>query len=172
MSLLSQQVHIRQITRADLPALEWEGKFTHFRRLFAEAYRQSEKGDAVMWVADLPGVGIIGQVFVQLTSPRNELADGHMRAYVYAFRVRAEYRGAGVGTRLMQAAEADLIQRGFTYVSLNVGRDNPAARRLYERLGYRVVAAEQGDWSYIDDRGHLQHVHEPAWRMEKMIFDF
>jgi ribosomal protein S18 acetylase RimI-like enzyme len=164
-------VQVRRLTKADLPALEWNGEYARFRRLFAETYHSSVKGRAVLWVADLPGQGLIGQVFVQLNSARLELADGKTRAYIYAFRVRQAYRGVGLGTRLLQTAETDLIRRGYHWVTLNVGRDNPNARRLYERNGYRVVASEPGIWHYYDETGQRREVNEPAWRMEKKLTD-
>jgi len=164
---LLYQTHIRQATREDLSSLEWDGEFTHFRRLFAEAYRYTETGEAVMWVAELPETGIIGQLFVQIESLNTALADGRTRAYIYGFRVRPAYRGAGVGSRLLQTAEADLARRGFRLICLNVARVNQGARRLYERFGYRVVAAEPGVWSYLDEQGRRRQVNEPAWRMEK-----
>jgi ribosomal protein S18 acetylase RimI-like enzyme len=162
-------VQIRTANRDDLPELEWNGEFAHFRRLFAEAYRLVERGEAVMWVADLPGAGIIGQLFVQVNSKNPAWADGIQRAYIYGFRVQDSYRGAGIGSRLLKIAEDDLIRRGFNSVVLNVNQDNPAARRLYERFGYQVVAPEPGVWSYIDHLGRRIQVSEPAWRMEKQL---
>src|SRR5829696_2126170 len=57
-------------------------------------------------------------------------------------RVREDYRGRGLGgwllNELAQAAEAE----GFTRLSLSVAADNPA-RRLYERLGYDEVSADE-----------------------------
>lgn len=163
------KIHIRQATQEDLPALEWDGEFTHFRRLFAEAYRYTETGEAVMWIAELLETGIIGQLFVQMESINTALADGHTRAYIYGFRVRPAFRGAGVGSRLLQTAEADLTRRGFRLICLNVARVNQNARRLYERFGYQVVAPEPGIWSYIDEHGRRCQVNEPAWRMEKEL---
>jgi ribosomal protein S18 acetylase RimI-like enzyme len=54
-------------------------------------------------------------------------------------------------------------------VTLNVAKDNPRARALYERLGYRVVDQDPGIWSYIDHNGRRQTMIEPAWRMEKTL---
>jgi ribosomal protein S18 acetylase RimI-like enzyme len=50
-----------------------------------------------------------------------------------------------------------------------VGKDNSAARRFYERNGYRISGEEEGEWSFIDNFGLRQVVHEPSWRMEKDI---
>jgi ribosomal protein S18 acetylase RimI-like enzyme len=124
-----------------------------------------------MWAADLPGIGLIGQLFVQLTSSRTELADGITRAYIYGFRIKPDYRQQGLGRRMLSVAEIDLKERNFKSVTLNVGQDNPHARRLYERLGYQVVSSDPGVWHYIDHQGNRRDVHEPAWRMEKQLAD-
>lgn len=163
------QVSIRPATRDDLPALEWDGELKHFRRLFAEAYQRMQQNEAVIWIAELNGIGLAGQLFLSLRSGRYELSDGTTRGYIYGVRVRAEYRNRGIGTKLMLAAEKELIDREFSYATLNVGRDNPKAQRLYERLGYRVVAPESGRWSYEDENGIRREVFEPAWRMEKIL---
>ncbi|MCL4560383.1 MAG: GNAT family N-acetyltransferase [Chloroflexi bacterium] len=160
---------IRNARTGDLPELEWEGEYAHFRRVYADAFERSQTGRAVMWVADYPNVGIIGQTFVQLICDRPELADGVTRGYIYAVRVRPEYRSQGVGTRLLNAAEDDLRRRGYTRVTLNVARENVRAEALYVRLGFRVIAPEPGIWSYPDEKGIWRTVEEPAWRMEKQL---
>ena len=163
------QVIIRHITRQDLAALEWDGEYTHYRNLFRDAFERHQRGESILWVAEHPKTNLIGQVFVQLTGIRPELADGSQRAYIYAIRVRKPYQNLGIGTRLIQTAEEDLAWRGYRYISLNVNKDNLDAQRLYERLGYEIVAHEPGRWSYIDHRGRRRRVHEPAWRMVKKL---
>jgi ribosomal protein S18 acetylase RimI-like enzyme len=160
---------IRTIESEDLSDLEWDGEYTHFRRMFADAYKSQKQGHSVLWAGELPGIGIIGQAFVQLISSRLELADGHMRAYIYSVRVRLPYRNSGVGKKIMDTAEEDLRQRGFSYVTLNVSKENLDAQRFYERLGYNTIAEEAGNWSYLDHRGKRRYVHEPAWRMQKKL---
>ena len=54
------QVIVRQVTQADLPGMEWDGEYAHFRRVYAEAYQRMQRGYTVLWVADLPGTGLIG----------------------------------------------------------------------------------------------------------------
>ncbi len=178
-ALWIDQVTIRLLTQHDLPGLEWEGEFTHFRRVYADAFERARSGRSVLWVAELtaPGIltishpanGILGQLFVQLTCDRPELADGTHKGYIYAFRVRPNFRGGGLGTRMLKRAETDLKQRGFVTATLNVAQVNLDARRLYERLGYHVVASDPGRWSYPDEKGYWRFVEEPAWRMEKAL---
>jgi ribosomal protein S18 acetylase RimI-like enzyme len=163
------RVVIRHLNEDDLPGLEWDGEFAHFRRVYAEAYERSLAGLSVLWVAELANAGIIGQVFIQLVCDRPELANGIDRAYLYSFRVRSFYRGSGVGTRILNTVEADLRKRRFSHVTLNVARDNDRAMQLYFRHGYRIVAPEPGIWSYPDENGIWRHVEEPAWRMEKKL---
>lgn len=163
------QLLVRQVTQSDLLALEWDGEYQHFRRLYRDIFQNARQGKAVLWVGDLENVGVIGQVFVQLDSARKELADGISRAYIYGFRVRSNYRRLGVGKCMLQTVEHDLCQRAFLHVTLNVGRENLDARRFYERYGFQVVAAEPGRWSFLDDHGNRHEVHEPAWRMEKRL---
>lgn len=168
---LTSRIRLRIATDADLPALEWNGEYSHFRQLYRDIYLSARKGEALLWVAELIGDGIIGQLFVQLTSTRNELADGVHRAYIYGFRIKTEFRRLGIGSYMLQFIEADLGQRGFQRICLNVDRENIDARRLYERFGYIIVAAEAGYWSYLDENGIRHFVHEPAWRMEKDLIE-
>jgi GNAT superfamily N-acetyltransferase len=57
--------------------------------------------------------------------------------------VAPDRRRRGIATLLTGAAEDAARARGFAAVSLSVSRDgNPAARRLYERLGYVDAGVE------------------------------
>lgn len=163
------RLQVRQVTQQDLLALEWDGEYRHFRRLYRDIYHSACQGRAVLWVADLDPAGVIGQVFVQLDSARKELADASVRAYIYGFRIRPDYRNLGIGGQMLLTLEDDLVHRCYCLATLNVGRQNLEARRFYERYGYQVVANEAGRWSYVDDQGNYQEVHEPAWRMEKRL---
>ncbi len=163
------KVIYRQAYEADLPALEWDGLYKHYRQIYQDVFILSQKGEAEIWVAELPMEDLIGQVLVQLKSARFELADGKTRAYIFGFRIKPEYRNLGIGSKMMERVEADLIRKGYAMAILNVNQDNHLARGLYERLGYKVVAEEPGSWSYLDDMGVRRDVNEPAWRMEKKL---
>jgi ribosomal protein S18 acetylase RimI-like enzyme len=163
------QTVIRHVLQKDLRALEWGGQFTHFRRVYADAYQRSLTGLAVLWLAELQPYGIVGQVFIQLNCQRLELADGHERAYLYSFRIQPDFQSCGLGTRMVHVVEEDLQERGFKILTLNVAKDNPRAQALYERLGYIVVDQEPGVWSYTDHLGRRRRQVEPAWRMEKVL---
>ena len=57
-----------------------------------------------------------------------------------AIGVAAEARGMGLGGALLDALLALAREHGFRALSLAVDRQNPAARRLYERKGFRDAA--------------------------------
>lgn len=165
----TQQIIIRTVTRADLPALEWDGEYKHFRRLYAQAFERAQLGLSRLWLAELPGRGLIGQAFVQLNCDFPELANGYDRAYLYGFRVRPAYRNCGIGSQILRTIEQNLLSNHFCWLTLNVAKQNVAAYRLYERLGFRRIGEDPGIWHYIDDQGKRHDMHEPAWRMQKRL---
>ncbi len=163
------QVIIRHLIFSDLPHLEWNGEYRHLRQVYLNAYRNRNQGKNVLWVADLPKRGVIGQIFIQLNSSRKDLADGLYSAYLFAFRIKPEYRNSGLGTRLVSVVEKDLLKRNFHEINLNVAKTNESAIRLYERLGFKIVGSDAGEWTFRDHTDKLQHVIEPAWKMVKQI---
>ena len=160
---------IRPLVKKDLPALEWNGEYKHFRNVYAQAFESARRGLSVLWIAELFKSDIIGQVFIQLVCDRKELANGRSLAYLYSFRIKPEYQGQGIGSKMLETIENDLKNRGFSNVCLNVAKDNTRAQSLYTRHGYRIIAHELGRWSYIDHEGKIRHVNEPSWRMIKDI---
>mgnify|MGYP001286586557 CR=1 FL=1 len=162
-------VNIRLLEEEDSPALEWDGEYTHFRRLYREIFKSYRLGKALMWGVEVQGAGIIGQVFIQFQSARLELANGINRAYIYSFRIKPPFRNQGIGSKLLDAVEMDLIERKYRWATLNVARDNQAALRFYLRKGYQKIAAEAGYWTYQDETGNIHEVHEPAWRLQKNL---
>ena len=62
------------------------------------------------------------------------------RGALIGIAVDEGWRGRGVGTALMRAAEAWALDRGYDTLELDVADPNGDARRLYERLGYGLVA--------------------------------
>lgn len=159
---------IREATWEDLQNLEWEGEYRHFRRLYRRAMEEADRGRRILLVAE-SDAGLVGQIFIQLTSARRRLADGHKSGYLYSFRVRPEYRNKGIGSYLLQAAESILRERGYQRSVISVAKNNSGARRLYERCGYRIFSEDSGEWSYVNHVGELQQIEEPSYLLEKSL---
>ena len=64
-----------------------------------------------------------------------------------AISVLPEFRGLGVGTKLMEALFTELTAAGEHRISLSVQTNNPATR-FYERLGFKIVTEQ------LDHAGH------------------
>lgn len=162
------EVVIRRAEENDLPALEWEGEFAHYRRLYHHAMNEAKRGRRILLVAETDGL-LVGQIFIQFSSGRSELADGTRSGYLYSFRVRPEYRSMGIGSSLMKEAERILRQQAFRRAVIAVARDNIGAQKLYEDRGYARFAEDPGEWSYVDHKGEPQEVHEPAYLYQKQL---
>jgi ribosomal protein S18 acetylase RimI-like enzyme len=161
-------VHLRFASKDDLPKLEWYGQYAHFRNLFRRAFREQQAGRRQMIIADCNDFPI-GHIFIQFSHPDYTPADGEPRAYLYSLRVMEMFRGRGIGTRLIEEAELQIINRAHRWATIAVAKDNEGALRLYERLGYEVFREDSGEWSYIDHRGHTRFVHEPCWMLHKQL---
>ncbi len=61
--------------------------------------------------------------------------------YVNVLAAYPEYRGMGIGTHLLQAAEGEATRAGCSGLSIIVSDANTGARRLYERQGYTEEAS-------------------------------
>jgi ribosomal protein S18 acetylase RimI-like enzyme len=163
------RVRYRKAVEADLREIEWEGAYSKYRQVYENVYQRAGSGLALMWVAELPEFGLIGQGFVQLKMHDHSCANGKDRAYLHSFRVRPAMRNRGLGANLMTFIEQDLIQRGFRELTLNVAEDNEGALRLYQRLGYSILKEISGKWSFYDEKGKLQKVVEPGYRLIKVL---
>lgn len=60
-------------------------------------------------------------------------------AFLYQILVKPEVRHQGYGTAMLAALEDVLAAAGRSELRLNVWDTNEAARRLYERAGYKLV---------------------------------
>jgi ribosomal protein S18 acetylase RimI-like enzyme len=167
---LSMQIDVifRPAERDDLPKLEWYGQYTHFRRVFQRAYEDQLAGRRYLLVADLNGWPI-GQVFIQLESLDEGWSHLGKRGYLYSLRVMDMFQRMGLGTALVHEAEGYLVARNYGSVSIAAAKENPGARRLYERLGYRVFMEDSGRWHYVDHEGRTRQVIEPCWVLEKIL---
>ncbi len=58
---------------------------------------------------------------------------------IFGMQTRTELRGRGIGSAVLAGLVGWARERGAFGVYLQVERDNPGAKRLYERFGFRTV---------------------------------
>ena len=124
-------LEIRPARAADLTDLEWYGHQSALRRHMASILDRRDVGETELLVAELNSfaVGRLGIDFARVPDA----------ALLWSFAVIPHLQGLGIGTALIAEAEKLAGARGFGIAEIHVEQDNPAAQRLYERLGYEVV---------------------------------
>jgi [ribosomal protein S18]-alanine N-acetyltransferase len=96
----------------------------------AELENLIRRPDASTWVAEA-GENIVG--FVVADCERRDA--GH----IITLDVKEGWRHGGVGTALMNAAEAWVRQRGAPFMYLETAEDNTTAQNFYRRRGYQKL---------------------------------
>ncbi len=91
---------------------------------FVAVDENAQQSVAAVWIRLLTGEGR-GYGYVDDATPELSIA------------VLPDYRGCGVGTRLLERVMAE-SQSAYKAISLSVSADNPAVR-LYQRLGFELV---------------------------------
>lgn len=131
------------------------------------AWSHVEVGTMLFLVAEADGFPA-GQLKIALVHDEDVKADGVHSAYLYGLRVYGPFQRLGIGTALIARGEELLRERGFHSATIAVERQNAAARRLYERLGYRAIREKRRSWSYADPDGgeRLVDVDEVLMRRE------
>ncbi|MGA2664165.1 MAG: GNAT family N-acetyltransferase [Nitrososphaerales archaeon] len=123
---------------------------SHELEWFAGAYRRFVDRDSVFLVAEADS-RIVGYCMVTKVSPGSVMAHrGEL-----SIALRSEHRGRGVGTALLGQALHRCRGR-FESVELAVLSNNLAARRLYERFGFkpfgvRARAVKRGERYFDED---------------------
>lgn len=83
-------------------------------------------------------------------------------------QVAPSHRDHGVGTAIVTAAEVEAAPFGRIWIG--VSEDNPDARRLYERLGFRPAGrTETYSYTYVAADGSKHSITETAEYLEKRL---
>ena len=74
------------------------------------------------------------------------------RAYVFAFYVRSDKKGTGIGGKFLHEILLLLKEDGFQTVCLTVDVNNTAAIKLYEKLGFITKLTREAEYGEGEDR--------------------
>lgn len=68
---------------------------------------------------------------------------------IHDLTVHRDFRGQGIGTSLLAAAEQEAARLGCCKLTLEVQQENVNARRLYERVGFSSGAPTGADAAFM-----------------------
>ena len=106
---------------ADLDGLLANGTETEGHYLYLLRDRSTSEEVGVVWLAVLEsGVG--------------------RSVWIYDIQIHGPFRRMGYGTQALRAVEERAIELGAASVELHVFGHNPAARALYEKVGYETMS--------------------------------
>ena len=88
--------------------------------------------DRMVWVAEVEGK-VVGMCTVQVLI---STAEGGEAALVEDVVVRTEWRGMGIGKKLMAALDKWAVKRGIHRLQLLADRENAPALEFYSKLGW------------------------------------
>jgi GNAT superfamily N-acetyltransferase len=164
-------VTIRPIAAGDIPLLDSlmprRMPTTHRERLETQ-----ERGDALYLIAWLDGRPV-GHLLLKWDQPSSSPESSVPWPVFSDISVHPDLRSRGIGTQLMEHAEGEARRRGYRQVGLSVALDNPRARALYERRGYRDsgLAPYDSRWPYLDECDREQWHEETCVRLVKPLAD-
>jgi len=143
---------IRPATPADLPGL------VALERGAFSGDRLSARALARLLAAPTAALLVAGREGAPRAAALVLFRAGSEVGRLYSIAVSASSRGAGLGSRLLAACEAEAAARGRRRMRLEVRADNAAARRLYERSGYRAIGLRP---AYYEDGAAALRFEKP-----------
>ena len=88
---------------------------------------------------ELCGILELLRLFMRALSIADGVEPRRDEYYLANLAVSPDFQGRRIGSSLSEYAEGKAQEAGLQTCSLIVDTENPAARRLYERVGYQVV---------------------------------
>lgn len=121
-----------------------------------------EKGNIEFWtIENNKDRLLIGELYIFWNSEDSDEANGKDRAYLCAFRINEEFRGLGLGKKLMQRVLQRVKERGF--IEATIGVDNDDAERLglmYKAWGFSELIKFQSIDNHCIDKNNNPITYE------------
>lgn len=140
-------LQVDDLTKEDLPLLGWSGSATHLASVGRALDRVDSREVEYLAVRAPSGEPIAKGGIDYAVKP----GAGTM----FQVATAPELQSRGIGAHLVAVAEEHMRKRGVLTAELAVEDNNPGARALYERLGYREAGRESASWDREDAEGNL-----------------
>lgn len=140
-------VTFRDLEPSDLRDLEWTGESEHLAAI-AELLPLMVSDDVEYVVGELPN----GQLVAAGEADLRPTPDGGL---LWQLVVHPLLQNLRIGTAMVAELERRLLARGRSEARLMVEHDNPAAARLYRRLGYHPDGSSVESWPVSGGRRYV-----------------
>jgi ribosomal protein S18 acetylase RimI-like enzyme len=140
-------VSFRELQPSDLADLEWSGGPEHLTAV-AEVLPLMVADEAEYVVGELGN----GHLVVAGGADLRPVPEAGV---LWQLAVHPLLQGLGIGTALVGELENRVRRRGRIEARLSVEHDNPAAHRLYRRLGYSEHGSAVESWPVADGRRYV-----------------
>lgn len=128
------------------------------------ALARAARGDVRYLAATVVGRGVVGTAVIDFA------ATGDPDAGIIAqLAVHPALQRLGIGSLLIRAAEEVIAEQGRATAHLAVDDVNVDARRLYERLGYRPIRQQIGEWVERWPDGRVQRRSRPQTVLARSV---
>jgi ribosomal protein S18 acetylase RimI-like enzyme len=134
----------------DLPDIWWAGSPTHLRNV-ALKLEAAARGELDYLAARAPDGTPVAKGYI-------DYATGEAEGTIGQLATRPELQGLGIATRLINAAEACIRERGRRWAVIGVEAGEDRTRRFYERLGYAAWTQQSASWETDDGTYHTEIV--------------
>lgn len=128
-------INIRELTRDELSLLGplWEAAGLSYK----PSGRDTLENLRIQWHRDARGFigGFVGEALVGAVLA----TDDGRRGWINRLAVHPNYRGQGIGRKLITAGEQALRQKGMRIVAALIEVDNSASRTLFAEAGYELL---------------------------------
>jgi len=88
---------------------------------------------------------VVGAVWVRIINDYGHVDD---RTPSFAISLYPDYRGLGIGTKMMKEMLTLLINKGYEKVSLSVQKAN-YAYKMYLKVGFEIVGENEGEYIMV-----------------------
>ncbi|MEO7804332.1 MAG: GNAT family N-acetyltransferase [Actinomycetota bacterium] len=139
---------INDLTHEDLPDIKWAGGPLHPEAV-SQALDRAVDGEVEYLAVRSPNGKPIAIGGIDYAAHEDA-------GTLWQLSTHSELTSRGIGTRLIREGEKRILRRGLHQAMMGVEDNNPRARALYERLGYKPVGSEKCSWNYQDEDGQVK----------------
>lgn len=116
------------------------------------------KGIHEFWVVEYEN-SLIGELHIAWNSEDKEEADGIKRAYVFSYRIKSDYQGKRLGSKLMKKVLERIVENNFIEATIGVDSNELDLKRMYNHWGFNEwIKTKKIDHHDYTSDGQYKHV--------------